>query len=255
LLNSVQSFVTNLSASRPVLLAIDDAQLADQDTVVVLRQLSATSSRRVLVMVTAPEGESTPLIDALGISARRLRLCPLTVEDVSELAARWRVPDAVSDVYSLTGGLPGLVVEALRAVADGAAVDELGLSLPALDEAILNHLRTAGDALVSLLGLAAAVGRRFRFDDLLRMGIPIAEAAAGVQRAMHLGLLEADGDTLAFASGLLHIAVLDAVPEAIRHDLIKGAGLPAGERPGRRPTSTSGDMPAPCDLGDLKPAS
>jgi hypothetical protein len=255
LLNAVQSFVTNLSGSRPVLLAVDDVHLADHDTITVLRQLCAANSGRVMVMVTESEGENTLLIDALSTSARRLRLRPLTVDDVSELAAIWRVPQAVSEVYSLTGGLPGLVVEALRAVSGGAAVEELDHILPSLDDTILDHLRRAGDAVVSLLSLAAAVGRRFHFDDLLRMGVPIAEAAAGVQRAMHLGLLEADGDTLVFAGRLVHLAVLNTVPEPVRRELVKGAGLPADEHPGRRSSSAQGHMPVPSGIDDLKPAS
>jgi DNA-binding SARP family transcriptional activator len=254
LLHSIHTFLLSLSTHQPVLLAIDDAHLADDETIGVLHRLCASGTRRILVAVTAAEGNAGAMIGALGESSRQVRLGPLSAEDVTALARRWHVAHAAPQVYTLTGGLPRLVVEALRAVADGAPVDQLGQPLPVLHDAVLDHLRRAGDEAIELMTVAAALGSRFRFDELVRMGLPPAEAITGTQRALQTGLLEADGDTLAFVSELVHLVVLNSVPEPIRCALARCLPNADGSQP-RGPSVGGSAGSALQDLDELEPAS
>jgi DNA-binding SARP family transcriptional activator len=255
LLHSIHTFLLSLAKHQPVLLAIDDAHLADDETAGVLHRLCAAGTRRILVAVTAAEGNAETLMDALGESSRRVRLGPLSADDVTALAARWHVAHAAPRVYAITGGLPRLVVETLRAVAEGAAIDELGQPLSELHDAILDHLRRAGDGTVELLTVAAALGRRFRFDELVRVGLPLADAMTGTQRALHLGLLEPEGDTLVFGSDLVHAALLNSVPEPIRCTLARCLPTTYGSQAGSASVAGRDRGPAVQELDGLKPAS
>ncbi|WP_344048219.1 BTAD domain-containing putative transcriptional regulator [Nocardioides panacihumi] len=216
---AVQVFLLNVARRQPLMIAVDDAHVADDGTITVLHRLRASNAPRMLLAVTAQDGDADALSAALGATSRRLFLKPLTAHDVAELARRWRVPAAAGEVYALTGGVPGLVVETLRAVAGGADPDHLVPPLPILRDAALEHLRAAGDAAVRLLALVAVFGRRFRFEDLVRLGFPLPDAVAATQRALRLGLLLVDGDALVFASGLVHAAALASVPEPIRRNV------------------------------------
>jgi hypothetical protein len=254
-LEAIQTFVLNLSMHHPVLLGVDDAHLADDETLTVLHRLCAVGACRVLVAVTVHDADTRAVVDALGDDSRRLTLNPLTVQDVHELARIWRVPHAAAAVHALTGGVPGLVSQALHAVAKGADLTQDGEPPSALVEAVQDRLRAAGEPVVQILPLAAGLGRAFRFEDLVEMGFSVAEAATATQRALRLGFLVHDNDVLAFASDLVHAAALKTIPVPIRGNLercLRSAGDRGDEHrtmvdPPRRPASWV--------LEDLDPAS
>ncbi|GAA1975146.1 hypothetical protein GCM10009798_40480 [Nocardioides panacihumi] len=253
-LEAFHSFVMNLSSRRPVLIAIDDAHLADDETIAALHRLSAVDTRPVLVAVTSQDARAEAVSDAMGPASRRLRLRPLTAEHVEELARWWGVPHAAEEVHALTGGVPGLVSEALRAVVDGAELVHRGRPLPALSDAAASHLHAAGDSVIRLLALVAVAGRRFRLEDVLGMGYSLTEAADATQRALGLGLLVGDGDGLAFASDLVHAAALRTIPEPIRGNVERCLS----SIDDRRALHTSREQRPPTtsdDLADLDPAS
>lgn len=223
LLDCVQTFATNLAANRPVLVTIDDADLADLDVIALVHRIRVASTSGILVVVTASGDVSSAMIDALGKDAQRLEVDDFTVVEVRALAEHLDVPGVADQVYSLTGGRPALVVEALRAIAQGTSLGELGQSVLAINDVIRGHLRRAGDDVRTVLALAAPLGRRFHFADLLQMGLPLEDAMSAVERALRLRLLEADRDVLVFANGLVHTCVLAELPEPVRHDLVAGA--------------------------------
>jgi DNA-binding SARP family transcriptional activator len=227
LVDAVHSFVLGLSAQHPVLVAIDDAHLADRHTLDVLHRLSEPGQgHRILVALTAPDGDLETVARALADREWLIRLEPFSARDVAVLAEQARVPDAAAKVYALTGGLPGLVAAALA------------LREPAQCQtaAALDHLRRAGEDVVRLLTLAAVAGRQFRFDDVVRLGLPPAEATTAMQQATSAGLLAVRGEELAFTSELVYAAVRGALPEPVRNGVARCL-RPEGSLDGLQPAS------------------
>ncbi len=80
--------MSDTASYRPVVLAIDDLQWADRDTLLLLSELLTVSLRNVLVVGAHRAGEFDP--DSAGFTAESLRsmeLSPLSPEDVEELLA------------------------------------------------------------------------------------------------------------------------------------------------------------------------
>ncbi len=80
--------LSDTASYRPVVLAIDDLQWADRDTLLLLSELLTVSLRNVLVLGTHRAGEFDP--GSAGLSSPSLRsieLAPLSREDVEELLA------------------------------------------------------------------------------------------------------------------------------------------------------------------------
>jgi hypothetical protein len=77
----------------------------------------------------------------------------------------------------------------------------------------------------------------------------------GTQRALHLGLLEPEGDTLVFGSDLVHAALLNSVPEPIRCTLARCLPTTYGSQAGSASVAGRDRGPAVQELDGLKPAS
>ena len=84
---AVIRLISDTASYRPVVLAIDDLQWADRDTLLLLSELLTVSLRNVLVVGAHRAGEFDP--DSAGFTAESLRmeLSPLSPEDVEELLA------------------------------------------------------------------------------------------------------------------------------------------------------------------------
>jgi len=80
--------VSDTASYRPVVLAIDDLQWADRDTLLLLSELLTVSLRDVLVLGAHRAGEFDPASAGLNsASLRGIELSPLSREDVEELLA------------------------------------------------------------------------------------------------------------------------------------------------------------------------
>ncbi|MGW3248186.1 BTAD domain-containing putative transcriptional regulator [Streptomyces sp. NPDC001070] len=218
--DAVAAFVLRIATRRPVLLAVDDAQHADRESLDAIRRMTyaATVPQRVMVLLTVgAEHRAFGSAPLLGDHAEQLCLDPLPESDVRELARRRGLSGAADQVHRLTGGRPGLVTETLRAAAGGADLTGRDRLPGAPVEAALALVDRAGHGTAELLRYAAMLGPRFRLGDVLEIsGVDERDAVAHVETALRAGLLAADGDELVFDTPLVHAALRTAVPAPVR---------------------------------------
>ena len=119
--------LSDTASYRPVVLAIDDLQWADRDTLLLLSELLTVSLRNVLVLGAHRAGEFDP--GSAGFTADSLRsieLNPLSAADVEELLAAVsgrvvELGDVAAEFHHRTGGNPLQVRQLLyRAQREGA---------------------------------------------------------------------------------------------------------------------------------------
>ncbi len=124
---AVVRLLSDTASYRPVVLAIDDLQWADRDTLLLVSELLTVSLRNVLVLGAHRVGEFDP--GSAGFTATSLRnieLNPLSREDVEELLAAVagrgvELGDVAAEFQHRTGGNPLQVRQLLyRAQREGA---------------------------------------------------------------------------------------------------------------------------------------
>jgi predicted ATPase/class 3 adenylate cyclase len=243
--------VSATASYRPVVLAIDDLQWADRDTLLLLSELLTVSLRNVLVVGAHRAGEFDP--GAAGITSESLssiQLEPLVLEDVEELLAAVcgqsvEMGDVASEFHHRTGGNPLQVRQLLyRAQREGALTPvgpgghpswdlrvltsiEVSATAAEFIGGYLDQLRPADRAVLSSL---ACIGGEFDLDDATAAAAqPPDVVAHALWACLELRLLEAlDGDgqriTIAISRDARYRFSHDRVAEAA------GAGLSADDK-------------------------
>ena len=126
---AVIRLLSDTAAYRPVVLAIDDLQWADRDTLLLLSELLTVSLRNVLVLGAHRAGGFDP--GSAGFTSASLcsiELAPLAREDVEELLAAVsgrvvELGDVAAEFHHRTGGNPLQVRQLLyRAQREGALI-------------------------------------------------------------------------------------------------------------------------------------
>jgi predicted ATPase len=104
--------LSTTASYRTVVLAIDDLQWADQDSLLLLSELLTVSVRNVLVLGAHRAGEFDPTSAGLtSVSLRRIDLAPLSREDLEELLAavcgrEVELGDVAAEFHHRTQGNP-----------------------------------------------------------------------------------------------------------------------------------------------------
>ena len=234
LFEAVAHLVASLAADQPRLIALEDVHWADETS---LRLLAFVARRihavRALVVATAREEEvgGTPLLsrvlEELGADARadRMTLGPLSRDDTVHLvrslaparADALAVGRLAEQVFAASNGNPFMIVETVRAVAEGAGrggrvagwTPPARLVLPArVQEVIGGRLARLGERSRTLLAAAAVIGREFEFALAQRAaGLDEAAAAEEIETLVRRRLLRVVGERFDFA----HDQVRDAV--------------------------------------------
>jgi tetratricopeptide (TPR) repeat protein len=213
LFEAVARFVDCVSASRPVIVVLEDLHWADEMSL----RLLAMASRRlratpVLLVGTARDDEleeREPLRDLLRHeTVTRLNLGPLSRPETSALvrALAARRPEALvaelaDRVWEGCGGNPFVAVETIRALGHTTVLDAPG-ALPVPErvrELVGARLERLGDAGQRLVAAAAVVGRDVTFD-LLRSaaGMSVESAVDGVEELVRHRVLRAVGERFDF---------------------------------------------------------
>ncbi|MEO9325561.1 AAA family ATPase [Nocardioides sp. C4-1] len=224
----------------PLVLVVDDAQWADEASLLFLRHLLARlDDRPVLVVVAARDvhpDRRSPALAAL--VARRdgtvARLRPLSDDGVHALLESVWGPGVSAEVTAacaeVTGGNPFLVstladlvggagVEAIREAVPGSVVDSVMQrlsALPPLDRDVGRWVAVLDSAPARLV--TALTGSE-RGDTL-----------AASDRLRDAGLL-ADGERLEFRHALLRAAVYSSIPPGARSDLHRRAARAVAAEP------------------------
>ena len=211
----------DLSASRPLLITVDDAQWADTPSLRFLAYLS----RRIadlpvtLIVATRPVTDrSGPLVDlGSGRDVEILRLRPLSVEGVAQLGARLGTSPApaVSEaLHAASGGNPflaGLLLDELdargRPVTAASTASEIAMLGPSrVSRALLARLP---EEAITLATGAAVLGARSDPSVAAAVaGLPDALIAAAMDALEHGNVTERGASELRFVHPVVREAVL-----------------------------------------------
>jgi len=215
---AVTAFVRGLAAQRPLLLGLDDLQLAGASTLELLHFMARRlAGDRVLVLATVRSEEGAEALAALADVSRILELGPLPAAAVAELARRFGVADLAGPVQERTRGHTLFVVESLRAAAEGGG-DQA--AVPAtLRDAVLGRIRRAGPEVETLLRAAVVAGNVVDLEVVAALlGQPVETTAALAERALAARLLVEDegGSGYELANDLVREVLYQTSPRPTR---------------------------------------
>jgi class 3 adenylate cyclase/tetratricopeptide (TPR) repeat protein len=188
LFDSITTFLRNASATRPLLLVVDDLHWADKPSLLLLQFLARElRGSRLLILGTYRDvelGRRHPLVQALGELAReqtsrRILLRGLSERDVTrfvEVAAGVSAsPKLIRAVHRQTEGNPFFVNEVVRLLVAERRLDRPDeafrtVSIPqSVREVVGRRLDRLSDGCNRVLSVASVVGREFGRDILDRV--------------------------------------------------------------------------------------
>jgi DNA-binding SARP family transcriptional activator len=230
-----------LTVGGPLLLALDDLQWCDEDTIdAVGFVLHTFPEAPVLVAATLRDHEVDPahpavrLVDELdrdGVVAR-VPLARLDAACTAELAHRLTGADvdgpAAQRLFAATDGNPLFVVEAVRAGFDGRA-DAMPLT-PTVQAVIRSRLRRLSPDAARVAEVAATVGRDFTLDELAAAtGTDAGELIEPVDELWRHRIIREHRGAYDFGHDLIRQVAADSVSPARRRRLHRdiAAGLAA----------------------------
>jgi predicted ATPase/class 3 adenylate cyclase len=253
--------LSTTASYRPVVLAIDDLQWADQDSLLLLSELLTVSVRNVLVLGAHRAGDFDPTSAGLTpASLRRIDLAPLTCEDIEELLEAVcgrgvEQGDVAAEFHHRTQGNPLQVRQLLyRAQREGALTPVGAGGRPTWDLRVLtsmeitataaeflgqylDQLRTVDRAVLSSL---ACIGGEFDLADATAAAAQPADVVAqALWSCLELRLLEAvdsRGQRIANAISreawyrFSHDRVAEAAREGMSDDAVRATHLRIGRR-------------------------
>jgi len=243
------AFLAELGAPGPLTVAvIEDLHWADEATADLLSYLGRRLGRvPALILATYRDDEipeDHPLRMVLGDlatqrSTRRMRMPPLSVSAVAELAGPHGVDAA--ELHRITGGNPFYVSEILEAGWPSIP--------PTVRDAVGARLARATPGTRRLVESAAVIGGRVD-RELLAAALTGSGDADGLEEGLSTGILMADGPGLRFRHELVRMAVEASIPPHRTAELHKRLLTALEDRGGADPAllahhaEGAGDAPA-----------
>ena len=268
LLRDLQQLLEQAALESPLLIAIDDAQWADNGTIAAIRSLAMRLMGVPIAWVIAlrPPRETTPLVAMLEQmrqegDAPTISLGPLDDEAVGRAAAemlRAQPDQAILEQLAAAEGSPFLIVETLlglqeeeriRVVDGHASLIRGGLPRRVHDK-MRERLGRLSDEASDAVTVAASLGRSFTFEELARtLGRPASDLLTPVGELLEANLLVDRGDKLAFWHDITREAVRASVPATARRALDRQAAGVLLEA-GALPVEVASQLAASAEPGD-----
>lgn len=223
----------------PVLIALDDVQWTDHLSRFALRVLpTRLRSSPVLWLLTdrAASGGVSDEIASGELPAVNVALGPLAGAAIEQLARDALGRDVDEPTRSLLDGAGGNPFLAAEMLAGLAASGRDGTDPPArLVLGVRGRLSSLRPDTLRFLRMGAVLGQRFTFADAATLSGHQPDALVGeLEEAVHHGLLDDDGELLAFRHDLLRQAVYADIPPSARKALHRAAAaqlVASGRRP------------------------
>jgi DNA-binding CsgD family transcriptional regulator len=198
-----------LSASQPLVIAIDDAQWLDRPSARVLefcfRRLTAEP---VTILLTVRTDDPVPLGLDQAMGPRRVPLAPLKLGAIAEiLRSRSGIVlprYALTRLYDACGGNPLFALECARTLLNGSSIPPTNepIPLPRSISDLVQHRVARLAPEVLRLGQLVAASPHPR-ERLIRAAGDDGESWTAIDQAVDAGLIERDGEVLRFTHPLL----------------------------------------------------
>jgi tetratricopeptide (TPR) repeat protein len=240
LLGRLEDYFRTLARDRPLLIAVDDFQLADTSSLEFLQRFAIDLPETPAVVVaTAGTGAEIPertraLVTALD-QAPAFHTVPLRALTVPELTefVRWilggREPDP-QDVlrwHAQTEGNPLFAEQLVRAITGHGAARGSPPQGRDVTEILLARVRALGEAERRVLTYAAVLGKEFEFSDFAAVaGLGEERVTESLDRLVQNGLLRERGEEVyEFVTESVRASVYADLTETRRRILHQKAGL------------------------------
>ena len=203
-----------LQSQPSTLLVFEDVHWADEATLDLLKFLGRRINKlNALLVITYRDDEvraEHPLRLVLGdlprSFVRRIRLPPLSKDAVDELATR--AGKQIDDLYSVTGGNPFFVTEALASQDPGVPVS--------VSDAMLSRLARLTSAARAVVELVSVVPTKA---EVWLLNESINPTSAALEECISAGMLLLDNAAIGFRHELARRAVEDSLPAPRLHSL------------------------------------
>jgi tetratricopeptide (TPR) repeat protein len=242
LLGRLEDYFRTLCRDRPLLIAVDDLQLADTSSLEFLQRFAidlpgtpAIVVATVGVSAEIPERTRATLELLTGSPAfRSMPVRPLTVPEVMEFV-RWILggqtpdPQDVLRWHAQTEGNPLFIEQLVRTVSGFGSM--AGRVAPTngrdVTEILLARVRALGENERRVLTYAAVLGKEFEFLDLAAVaGLEEERVTESLDRLVQNGLLREKGDEVyEFVTEAVRASVYSDLTETRRRILHQKAGL------------------------------
>jgi DNA-binding SARP family transcriptional activator/tetratricopeptide (TPR) repeat protein len=239
---AMATLLRRMAARTPVLLLLDDLQVAGLSTLDGLHLLMRRAGgARLLVVATLRTEEGQEALLRLSDLAERVDVGPLQPEAVEALAEAAGHAHLAASIVARTGGHALFVVETLRALGDG----EQGVPA-SLTAAVTQRVARAGPEVEELARAAAVLGASFEPGTVAGLlDITSSVAARRCEQLVTSRLAVESGRTYEFVNDLVHEVLYATTPEPTRHTYHLRAADLLADRPERAaPHAAAAGQPA-----------
>ncbi len=245
----LESLLERVAARAPALVAVDDLQWSDAESLRFVAFAAARADHRALLLVLALRSREphahrelfAPLLSDRSVLV--LRPEPLSVAAVAQLLNAGGVSrpgeQLAAACHRSTGGNPFLVVELARTLAAGsfsgedpqAACAVAGLAPEGLGRAVLARLAALSAGAVAVAGALAVLGGRAELELVAQLaGLDVASTSAAADVLADAAVF-APGRPLEFVHSILRQAIYEDMPGAQRTALHGAAARVLSEAP------------------------